>query len=79
MAHGAVLKSWSNIIRKKRQSGSRGDKMFGKQKTLMKTMTGEHYMLARVHFKVRDKIKVLRTFSRLKCIEFDPQQKRWSL
>lgn len=52
--------------------------MFGKQKALMKTMTGEHYMLARVHFKIRDKTKVLRTFSRLKCIEFDPHQKRWT-
>ena len=52
--------------------------MTSKEKVLMKTMTGEHFMLTRIHFSVPDRATVVRMFSRLKCVDFDPEQKRWT-
>lgn len=52
--------------------------MAADDKVLLKTMTGENFMLARIHFIIRDKNKVLQTLARLKCTDFDRAQGRWT-
>lgn len=45
---------------------------------LLQTMTGELYQLARVHYKVHNPNKVIKTFSELKCMDLDPLHQRWT-
>ncbi len=47
------------------------------KRPLLNTMTGENYMLARLHFKMSDKARLLRAFSRMRCISFDSSRQCW--
>lgn len=48
-----------------------------KNKILLKTMTQEIYMLARIHYDLFDKEKIQLIFSKLRCMEYDNIQGRW--
>ena len=41
------------------------------------TWTGELYQLARVHYRLLDRDEVAEAFSKLRCMDFDPDKKRW--
>jgi len=47
-----------------------------KNKILLKTMTQELYMLARIHYDLFDKEKIQLIFSKLRCMQYD-NQGRW--
>lgn len=47
------------------------------EKHFLMTMTGEPYQLARIHFEVFNRRGIAKIFSRLKCMDYDPDQKRW--
>ena len=48
-----------------------------KEKHLLVTMTGEPYQLARIHYEVFDRGEIARIFSRLECMDYDPDHERW--
>lgn len=48
-----------------------------KEKYLLVTMTGEPYQLVRIHYEVFNRGKVARIFSRLECMDYDPDHERW--
>ncbi len=50
---------------------SQGDKHF------LMIMTAEPYQLARIHHAVFKRSGIAKIFSRLKCMDYDPDQKRW--
>ncbi len=41
------------------------------------TMTGEPFQLARVHFNLLDQEGVIRTFEKMKCMDYDAEKQRW--
>ena len=47
------------------------------EKRFLMTMTGEPYQLARIHYEVFNRSRIAGIFSRLKCMDYDPDQKRW--
>ena len=59
--------------RAKRETTERNQR----EKHFLMTMTGEPYQLARIHYEVFNRSRIARVFSRLKCMDYDPDQKRW--
>jgi hypothetical protein len=53
--------------------------MFGqsKEKTLIRTKTGELYQPARVYYEVSNQKTVLGMFKKLRCIEWEPSMNAW--
>ncbi len=47
------------------------------EKTILATMTGEHFQPVRLHFKVLNRNAVLRAFKNLRCVDRDPTRLRW--
>lgn len=47
------------------------------QKTLLTTMTSEPCQFARIHYDLLKKNELEKIFSKLKCIDYDPNNKRW--
>jgi hypothetical protein len=47
------------------------------EKTLLATMTGEHFQPVRLHYTVFDRKALLRAFKKLRCVDRDPTQLRW--
>lgn len=41
------------------------------------TYTGDPFQLARIHYEVHDRAEVKKVFLKLRCMEYDPGQKRW--
>jgi len=62
----------------KRLIGLKKQRTTEKKRPLLATMTGEPLQLARIHYDLLGEQEVERTFSRLKCMDFDPLQKRWT-
>src|SRR5713101_6053801 len=46
-------------------------------KQLLMTMTGEMHQPVRLYYEVYDQAEVLKVFAKLRCVEFDREQKRW--
>src|SRR5437773_3501077 len=46
-------------------------------KKLLMTMTGEIHQPIRLYYEVYDQADVLKVFAKLRCVEFDREQKRW--
>jgi len=44
---------------------------------LLNTITNESYMLARIYYDLRDKGKLQRIFSKLRCMDYDKNLDRW--
>jgi hypothetical protein len=44
---------------------------------ILATMTGEHYQPVRLHYKLLDQSGLQQAFKSLRCLDFDPTQKRW--
>jgi len=44
----------------------------------LKTMTGEHYMVTRLHFHCASQSKLKSALKKLKCIAFDESQNQWA-
>lgn len=47
------------------------------QRVLAATHTGEPYQPVRIYYSVPNKDVVLRAFSRIRCIDYDPRRQRW--
>jgi hypothetical protein len=45
--------------------------------SLLATMTGEHFQPVRLHYKVLNRPGLLKAFEKLRCLEYDPDRKRW--
>ena len=45
--------------------------------SLLATMTGEHFQPVRLHYKILNRSKLLRTFKALRCLDHDPRLRRW--
>ncbi len=48
-----------------------------KEKVLLKTLTGEHFQLARINYTLFSKSELLNVLSALKCINRDDEKDRW--
>jgi hypothetical protein len=46
-------------------------------RSLAATMTGEHFQPVRLHYKVLNRPGLVRAFKKLRCLDYDPTQKRW--
>ena len=46
-------------------------------RSLLATMTGEHFQPVRLHYKVWNRPGLSRAFERLRCLEYDPTRGRW--
>ncbi len=54
--------------------------MRNEKKPLLKTMTDEHYQLARVHCKIHNEAneaRIIQIFLKLRCVEYDASLNRW--
>jgi hypothetical protein len=47
------------------------------EKTLLATVTDEHFQPVRLHYQVLDQAGLLRAFRKLRCIDHDPGRGRW--
>ena len=47
------------------------------QNPFLVTLTGEPYQPARVHYEIADRRAVAKAFSKLRCMDYDPDKKRW--
>jgi len=47
------------------------------EKRLQVTLTGEPVQPIRLYYAVRDKELLVRRLRRLRCMDFDPREKRW--
>jgi hypothetical protein len=45
-------------------------------RSLLATMTGEHFQPVRLHYKVLNRTRLLRAFERLRCLDYDAPRKR---
>lgn len=61
----------------KNHSMSNRLKKSSEKKTLLATVSGELFQLARVCYKLHDKKKVLDAFKQLNCLDYDDDQQRW--
>ena len=43
---------------------------------LLATMTGEHFQPVRLHYKVLNRMRLLRAFEKLRCLDYDAPRKR---
>ena len=73
------LKRLFSKNRKQKPSDSlaKGFHIDSDQKTLLMTMTNEPFQFARIHYNLLKKNELEKIFSKLKCIDYDPGNKRW--
>ena len=69
-------RSRSHRRKSKKQPSEAADRQ-GEEKRLAMTTTGEIYQPIRLYYSVSSFRRVVRIFYRLRCVEFDPSQKRW--
>jgi hypothetical protein len=47
------------------------------EKTILATITGEHFQPVRLHYQVSDHEGLLRAIKKLRCLDYDRTQQRW--
>ena len=46
-------------------------------RTVLATITSEHFQPVRLHYEVLARVKLLRAFEKLRCLDYDADRKRW--
>lgn len=59
------------------KAGLMNENKYRQGNPLLMTHTDEIYQPVRIHYELSDKSKVLKTFSKLRCIDFDQEKDRW--
>ncbi len=73
-----ILKKLSRGIASLTRTGKCADySETAKKGKFLVTMTGEPFQLARVHFNLLDQEGVIRTFEKMKCMDYDEERQRW--
>jgi hypothetical protein len=65
------------MAKRKKHPKNRTTEQKQEKKYFLTTWTGEPYQLARIHYDVFNRAGIATIFSVLKCMDYDPDRKRW--